>query len=67
MNEENTVKIIKYGIVGVVVLLMSVIASCQVTNFQIASAIEAGTDPMDAKCALRSDGATACLLRYAQP
>ena len=69
MEDECIAKIWKYGITGFVALMVSIMASCQVTNYRIASAIGDGVNPLEAKCAIRGDGDTKgnpCVILYAK-
>jgi hypothetical protein len=52
MSDESILKVWKYIIIGVVALFAVSATSCQVTNQHIAAAIEAGADPLAARCAL---------------
>jgi hypothetical protein len=44
----------KYGAMGAVLVIFGMIGSCQTTNYNIRKAIESGSDPILAACAIRS-------------
>ena len=58
---------VKWISIVIVSLILVIFASCQHTNYRIATAIEHGIDPMAARCALDSNSSQNCLLKYTQP
>lgn len=57
----------KYAITGFVVVVLSLIGSCQTTNYQIRKSIEAGADLIIASCALSgNDGQGLCMAATVQ-
>jgi len=51
-ENELAVKVAKYIVIGFVVLVASIMGSCQVTKYHIRAAIDNGTHPYLAECAL---------------
>ena len=56
MDSENTfiLAVIRYIITGIVAFVAVCAGSCQMTNYQIRKAIDAGAPPLAATCALSS-------------
>ena len=60
--DEQDHKTTRACIYGFVLLIFGFIGSCQVTNYRIVSAIEAGAPPIGASCAFNSDSIARCQL-----
>ena len=56
-QEQKTIRAVIYGFVLLVFLGIS---SCQFTNHQIRSSIDAGASPLAAKCAFDSSSGSYC-------
>ena len=54
-DNEFFVKIFKYCVTGFVVIVVSMIGSCQMTNYRIVEAVKAGAHPLSIECALTDD------------
>lgn len=59
---------VKWGVGCTVFLIFSVVSSCQMTKQHIVNAIEHGASPLEARCALSSDGNgdRECIVLYAK-
>lgn len=51
---------IKYGGIGLIVLFLGIIGSCQMTNYRISQAISNGVAPFEAYCAFSSSDTKVC-------
>lgn len=60
-DNEFWIKFWKYAVIGLVVLIMTAVGSCQSTRYQIRAVIESGVGPTAARCAIKS-GYDECLL-----
>ena len=59
MDEDS--KLIRMLIIGVVVVALSLVGSCQSTNYQIRKMVEAGAHPALAACAISSEKSCSAL------
>ena len=66
LRDGDEVKVWRYIIIGVVTLLVSVMVSCQTTNYRIVQAIKSGADPIEASCALGDTISNICIIKAVQ-
>ena len=65
--DEQDHKTTRACIYGFVILIFGFIGSCQVTNYRIGTAIEAGVAPISASCAIGvADGINCAILAAAE-
>ena len=58
--DEQDHKTTRVCIYGFMLLIFGFIGSCQLTNYRVGSAIEAGASPLAAACSLRADISMNC-------
>jgi len=63
---DNSLKVFRISLIASIMAFALLLGNCQATKYNIRVAIESGTPPMAAKCALAADTPYDCTFLFAK-